>query len=77
MRADDTAKHRSENDTATGGSADSDGLGPDGTIPGSAEGVGVGASTEPNTFEPEEDFEPAAGATDGTKATPVDPSEQS
>jgi hypothetical protein len=29
--------------------------GPRGTIPASKEGVGAGASNEPNTFEPEED----------------------
>jgi hypothetical protein len=31
--------------------------GPEGTIPASKEGVGAGASSEPNTFEPEEEPE--------------------
>lgn len=33
----------------------------DGGVPGGADGVGIGADAEPNTFEPEEDPE----ATDG------------
>ncbi|MCR2764289.1 hypothetical protein NQ152_12315 [Microbacterium sp. zg.B48] len=32
-----------------------DGLGEDGTIPNSPDGVGVGVTGEPSTFEPEED----------------------
>ncbi len=38
------------------------GVGRDGTIPGSAEGVGLGAGTEPNTFEPEDDPDATAEA---------------
>lgn len=32
-----------------------DGLGADGTIPNAPDGVGVGVTGEPSTFEPEED----------------------
>ncbi|VXC17646.1 conserved hypothetical protein [Arthrobacter sp. 9AX] len=35
----------------------------DGGIPGGADGVGIGAGGEPNTFEPEEDPD----ATDGSE----------
>jgi len=34
---------------------DSEGTGPEGTIPESDDGVAVGAMDEPNQFEPEED----------------------
>lgn len=40
------------------------GLGRDGTIPGAADGVGLGAGTEPNTFEPEEDPDAAEDSDD-------------
>jgi hypothetical protein len=33
------------------------GKGPQGTIPDSGQGIGIGASDEANTFEPEEDPE--------------------
>ena len=36
------------------------GRGPEGAIPGSDEGVGIGAAEEANTFEPEEDPEASA-----------------
>ncbi|MBT2550986.1 hypothetical protein [Arthrobacter sp. ISL-65] len=39
-----------------------EGRGPDGSIPGSAGGVGIGAGTEPNTFEPEDDPDATADA---------------
>lgn len=45
------------------------GLGGDGTIPGSADGVGLGAGTEPNTFEPEEDPEATAEAAEDIEDT--------
>ncbi|QHK19744.1 hypothetical protein GU243_08400 [Pseudarthrobacter psychrotolerans] len=45
------------------------GLGRDGTIPGSPDGVGLGAGTEPNTFEPEEDPDAAAEAAEDIEDT--------
>jgi hypothetical protein len=38
-----------------GGSAKSEGLGRDGTIPAAPDGVAAGHTGEPSTFEPEED----------------------
>lgn len=35
--------------------ADSQGAGPEGTIPASGDGVAAGSSDEPSSFEPEED----------------------
>lgn len=37
-----------------GASAGGDNAGVDGEVPGTGDGVGVGATDEPNTFEPEE-----------------------
>lgn len=45
------------------------GLGRDGTIPGSPDGVGLGAGTEPNTFEPEEDPDATAKAAEDIEDT--------
>jgi hypothetical protein len=42
-------------DELQGGAAP--GKGKDGSVPGGADGVGLGADVEPNTFEPEEDPE--------------------
>ena len=42
-------------------------LGRDGTIPGAADGVGLGAGTEPNTFEPEEDPDATAKAAEDSE----------
>jgi hypothetical protein len=41
-------------DELQGGAGGSHGKG-DGGVPGGADGVGIGADGEPNTFEPEED----------------------
>jgi hypothetical protein len=57
--------------------------GPEGTVPGSDEGVGMGAGNEPNTFEPEEDptatakSTATAESTEKVKGTPANTSEPS
>ena len=56
MNAEEVAREREEKDAAgkqnlTG----SEPAGQDGSIPSSADGVGIGAHSEANTFEPEED----------------------
>lgn len=43
-------------DDSREGAAGTEGT-PDGGVPGSADGAGMGAGGEPNTFEPEEDPE--------------------
>ncbi|MET3352065.1 UNVERIFIED_ORG: hypothetical protein ABID57_003780 [Arthrobacter sp. UYEF1] len=45
------------------------GLGRDGTIPGSPDGVGLGAGTESNTFEPEEDPDATADVAEDIEDT--------
>jgi hypothetical protein len=47
-------------DELQGGTGDSRGKG-DGGVPGGADGVGIGADGEPNTFEPEEDPDATSG----------------
>jgi hypothetical protein len=56
---------------------DPDGRGRDGSIPGSSDGVGLGAGTEPNTFEPEEDPDATAEATAEIEDSPVETTEPS
>lgn len=51
------------------------GLGPDGTVPDSASGVGLRAGREPNTFEPEEELEASAQGAEDMGDTPADPSD--
>lgn len=51
--------------------------GPEGTVPGTKDGVGMGAGKEPNTFEPEEDPAATAESTEKVEGTPVDTSEPS
>lgn len=61
MSANETGKDRSEDDPISQQKPrGTDGRGQDGTIPGSADGVGIGAETETNTFEPEEDPDASA-----------------
>ena len=51
--------------------------GPEGTVPGSEKGVGMGAGNEPNTFEPEEDPTATAESTEKVEDTPTDTREPS
>lgn len=51
--------------------------GPEGTVPGSDKGVGMGAGNEPNTFEPEEDPTATAESTEKVEDTPTDTREPS
>ncbi|WP_309108678.1 hypothetical protein [Arthrobacter sp.] len=51
--------------------------GPEGTVPGSDQGVGMGAGNEPNTFEPEEDPTATAESTDQVEDAPADTNEPS
>jgi hypothetical protein len=51
--------------------------GPEGTVPGTEKGVGLGAGNEPNTFEPEEDPTATAESTEKVEGTAVDTSEPS
>ena len=58
-----------EEDPQEGLAADAAGTGSgkgnaDGGIPGGKDGVGISDGAEPNTFEPEEDPDAAAGAAD-------------
>ncbi|MEK0156489.1 hypothetical protein [Arthrobacter oryzae] len=56
MNADEAEKGHPKADSAAGPKIpgpEASGQGAD--IPGSGKGVGIGAGTEPNTFEPEED----------------------
>ncbi|MGX9899875.1 hypothetical protein ACW0JT_08000 [Arthrobacter sp. SA17] len=46
---------------------------PEGTVPGSDKGVGMGAGDEPNTFEPEEDPTATAESTEKVEDTPRTP----
>ncbi|WP_458111949.1 hypothetical protein M1D88_17075 [Arthrobacter sp. R1-13] len=61
-----------EDDNASGKMA-----GPEGTVPGSDKGVGMGAGDEPNTFEPEEDPTATAESTEKVEDTPADTREPS
>lgn len=61
MNAEEAEKEHPEVDPATEQKLRGPAAGQDDSIPGSGDGVGIGAGTEPNTFEPEEDPE----ATDG------------
>ena len=56
MNAEETGRERQDDDSATGQNLpDSHGTGQGESIPGAGDGVGIGAGTEANTFEPEED----------------------
>jgi len=56
MNAEDVAReHQGHDSDPTQKLPDSETAGRDDGIPNSGDGVGVGAGTEPNTFEPEED----------------------
>jgi hypothetical protein len=73
INVNEAGKDRHENDpTGEQKLTGPDGPGRDGTIPGSADGVGLGAGTEPNTFEPEEDPDAAAEALEDSEDTPED-----
>jgi hypothetical protein len=55
MNAQEAGKEHQEDDSATEQKLPrSEAAGRGDSIPRSADGVGIGASTEPNTFEPEE-----------------------
>lgn len=78
MSVNETGKDRREDDpTIEQKPTGTDGRGQDGTIPGSADGVGLGAGTEPNTFEPEEDLDASAEAAKDIEDSPGETSEPS
>ena len=54
MSAGEAARERAE-DEAAGQKLPDAGAGKDGSVPNAKDGVGIGAGTEANTFEPEED----------------------
>jgi hypothetical protein len=58
---------RDDDPTSDGNLTGPAGLGRDGTIPGAADGVGLGAGTEPNSFEPEEDPDATAEAAEDSE----------
>ncbi|MFP3581125.1 hypothetical protein [Arthrobacter sp. fls2-241-R2A-200] len=64
----------SEQDPAKSGDAGPDGLGRDGIAADPASGVRLGAGTELNTFEPEEEPEAVAQGTEDTGDSPAEPS---
>lgn len=58
MNAEEVAREREEKDAAGKKNLPvSEPAGQDGSIPSSADGVGIGAGSDANTFEPEEDPE--------------------
>jgi hypothetical protein len=59
-RGDDDGFEGPDVETPVGDRAQRDGLGPDGTIPDEPNGVAVGYTGEPSTFEPEEDGQAGA-----------------
>ena len=54
MSAGEPARERAEDESA-GQKLSNAGAGKDGSVPNAKDGVGIGAGTEANTFEPEED----------------------
>lgn len=60
---------RGEKDPSNAGANNPASNNPDGGIPGHKEGVGLGADSEPNSFEPEEDPESTEESEDASGET--------